>query len=106
MAPILLSAMPLDTAPQPRRAPVAGPISRSTTNNDHWNADHCIDPAAVPGVIFYQPRPGRTFLPLIQGYPPTGHWEDDETRCPPVYDELSEEDQEAVEDRLKGLGYL
>lgn len=21
-------------------------------NNDHWGADHCIDPAAVPGVVF------------------------------------------------------
>src|ERR1035438_1495453 len=34
-------------------------------NNDAWIADHCIDPAAVPGVLFTR-RPMRLDHPRLQ----------------------------------------
>lgn len=76
-------------------------------NNDHWEADHCIDPASVKGVLFSNrglenwPDPGYTNIPemavgsRIKGKTPPP---------PPTYDE--DEDQDVVEERLKGLGYL
>jgi hypothetical protein len=75
-------------------------------NNDHWNADHCIDPNHVQGVIFRNrgltdyPSPSYKDIPgmvvgttLKPGNPPTG-------------EDAPEEDRDAVEERLKGLGYL
>jgi hypothetical protein len=75
-------------------------------NNDHWGADHCIDPLVVPGVLFSNesldnyPHPSYSDIPAItidslpdtsdMGPPPT-----------PV-----DEDEAAIEDRLKSLGYL
>jgi predicted AlkP superfamily phosphohydrolase/phosphomutase len=75
-------------------------------NLDHWNGDHCIDPAAVPGVIFSNhslegiPNPSYRDIPqLVTG-------KTMKPGAPPDFDDLTEEDQEVVEDRLKGLGYL
>ncbi len=74
-------------------------------NRDHWGADHCIDPAAVPGVVLANagladlPHPSYLDLPELvlarrfaprPGPPPAG----------------LAADQQAIEDRLKGLGYL
>ena len=39
------------------------------TNPDHWEADHCIDSQAVPGVIFLQPGIARPGAPILPGYP-------------------------------------
>ena len=76
-------------------------------NDDHWEADHCIDPASVKGVLFSNrglanwPDPAYTNIPemavgsKIKGKTPPP---------PPTYDE--DEDQDVVEERLKGLGYL
>jgi hypothetical protein len=75
-------------------------------NSDHWEADHCIDPSSVQGVLFakrgledyptptYHDIPALTVGKAIKGAPPP----------PPEYDE--DEDQDVIEERLKGLGYL
>lgn len=77
-------------------------------NKDHWHADHCIDPSAVPGVFFSN-------QPLSLGHPPSfrdipylsigrdiEHPETPQQGVPGT----SKEDQEIIEERLKGLGYL
>jgi len=75
-------------------------------NHDHWGADHCFDPEAVPGVLFYSgdlsnyPAPSYRDIPslAIDAAP------DARGATPPPT--LSAEDQEKVEERLKSLGYL
>jgi predicted AlkP superfamily phosphohydrolase/phosphomutase len=75
-------------------------------NTDHWNADHCINPQSVPGVLFsnkgleefsnpsYRDIPGLVLKKRIvsNDYP-----------SPPLFDN---EEEEIVEERLKSLGYL
>lgn len=75
-------------------------------NNDHWGADHCIDPTAVQGVLFSShglkdlPNPSYKDIPhLMVGT----ELERKQTGQRP---ELADEDQTEVEERLKGLGYL
>jgi len=82
--------------------------SNLEANVDHWHADHCIDPNAVPGVIFSNsdlknyPQPSfRDIPPLAIGK--TIEHPDAPTNGP---SQSSEEDQETIEERLKGLGYL
>jgi predicted AlkP superfamily phosphohydrolase/phosphomutase len=74
-------------------------------NSDHWEADHCIDPQSVPGVIFHN-RGLEGFSNLSYADIPamtTGK----ELSTPPSPDPvLSDEDQEILRERLKGLGYL
>lgn len=77
------------------------------TNTDHWNSDHCINPAAVQGVLFSNqsladfPNPSYKDIPsLAVGAKLEGRAK------PPKEDKLSDEDRETVEERLKGLGYL
>jgi predicted AlkP superfamily phosphohydrolase/phosphomutase len=75
-------------------------------NRDHWQADHCIDPAAVDGVLFSStglagyPQPSYRDFPMLAigeeleaggGEPPPSH---------------GGEEQEIIEERLKSLGYL
>ncbi len=74
-------------------------------NSDHWEADHCIDANAVPGVIFSSrglvnfPNPSYTDIPAMT----IGKELSAPKSTAPVG---SDEDQEALEERLKGLGYL
>ncbi len=77
-----------------------------TENRDHWGADHCISPQAVPGVLLasegltaYARPTFRDFPELAVGASLRGG----PTSAPPDW---GEEDQQAVEERLKGLGYL
>ncbi len=75
-------------------------------NRDHWGADHCIDPQAVPGVLFCNqglndfPKPSYRDVPVLTiGAEPTpSQW-----APPPPF---CEEDEEIAEERLRGLGYL
>jgi predicted AlkP superfamily phosphohydrolase/phosphomutase len=75
-------------------------------NTDHWGADHCIDPNAVPGVIFSNhglsnyPAPSFKDFPLLA----IGEAVEGGTASPPPT--MSDEDQEMLEERLKSLGYL
>jgi predicted AlkP superfamily phosphohydrolase/phosphomutase len=77
-------------------------------NHDHWSGDHCIDPAAVPGVIFTNPNLLRNFpAPSYRDIPaiaidaaPDGG----DSTPPPTID--AGEDEKVIEERLRGLGYL
>jgi predicted AlkP superfamily phosphohydrolase/phosphomutase len=75
-------------------------------NPDHWGADHCIDPRAVPGVLFTNqdlgnyPRPSYRDIPALT----IGTGIDQGDLAPPA--PFSKEDQEIIEERLQGLGYL
>jgi predicted AlkP superfamily phosphohydrolase/phosphomutase len=75
------------------------------TNPDHWEADHCIDAKAVPGVLFSIrglenfSQPSFVDIPAIT----IGKELSPGKSVVPVG---SDEDQDALEERLKGLGYL
>jgi predicted AlkP superfamily phosphohydrolase/phosphomutase len=77
-------------------------------NRDHWAADHCINPAQVPGVIFANagllanfPSPSYRDIPAMAI---DAAADDSGSAQPPAF--MNEEDQRLVEERLKGLGYL
>jgi hypothetical protein len=75
-------------------------------NHDHWGADHCVDPQAVPGVLFCNqgltgfPHPSYRDFPALA----IGTTLDSDSSVPPPA--FSEEDQDVVEERLRSLGYL
>jgi predicted AlkP superfamily phosphohydrolase/phosphomutase len=75
-------------------------------NNDHWGADHCIDPTMVPGVLFanrdVQNMPGLSFrdIPFLA----IGKHLDQSYIKPPS--QMGPKGQKDIEERLKGLGYL
>jgi predicted AlkP superfamily phosphohydrolase/phosphomutase len=75
-------------------------------NRDHWGADHCIDHQSVPGVLFTNQTLGNYPTPSYRDIPAltigTGIDQGDIT--PPA--SFSKEDQEIIEERLQGLGYL
>jgi predicted AlkP superfamily phosphohydrolase/phosphomutase len=75
-------------------------------NDDRWHADHCMDPAQVPGSLFANvdlaplPHPSYKDIPeLVLG-------EGFEAKGGEMRKALSDEDRETIEERLKGLGYL
>ena len=75
-------------------------------NNDHWNGDHCIDHSFVPGVLFCNsglgnfPAPSYRDIPILAV---DAELDSDVSDNPPSFDE---HDREALEERLKSLGYL
>lgn len=76
-------------------------------NRDHWGADHCINPEAVPGVLFCSdglrnfPNPSYRDIPeLTIGAKP------DASASTPPPTSSGDEDEAAIEERLKSLGYL
>lgn len=77
-------------------------------NNDHWHSDHCIDPQAVPGVLFANsglssfPQPSFRDIPFLATGMALAHG-DRASRIPP---HSGDEDEKTIEERLKGLGYL
>ena len=75
-------------------------------NNDHWGADHCIDPSDVPGVLFSNQGLGNFPQPSFRDFPVLAIGEEVEgvPSVPPP--SISDEDQEMLEERLKSLGYL
>ncbi|HLF75138.1 MAG TPA: alkaline phosphatase family protein [Anaerolineales bacterium] len=75
-------------------------------NTDHWGADHCMDSAVVPGVVFAN-RDLRDFgtisfrdIPFLA----IGKHLDQSHLKPPS--QAAGEGQKDIEERLKGLGYL
>jgi predicted AlkP superfamily phosphohydrolase/phosphomutase len=76
-------------------------------NRDHWGADHCIDPQAVPGILFSNqdlsqfPHPSYHDIPALA----IGATLDQSGSAPPP-PSFSDEDERVVAERLKGLGYL
>jgi hypothetical protein len=75
-------------------------------NTDHWGADHCIDADAVPGVLFASQGLKDFPNPSFRDIPPmvVGKYLDHSGVNPPTIS--GGESQEAIEERLKGLGYL
>ena len=75
-------------------------------NNDHWGADHCIDPEVVPGVLFSSQGLKDFPNPSFRDIPPmvVGKYLDHSGVTPPKVS--GGESAEAIEERLKGLGYL
>ena len=77
------------------------------TNADHWGSDHCISPAAVPGVLFCSqglsnfPHPSYRDIPALAIGKNVENKGD--IKPPPT---AGNEDQKIVEERLKSLGYL
>lgn len=75
-------------------------------NLEHWEADHCFDSRAVPGVLFSNEGLGNFSSPSYRDIPALTIGRDLKTQAsapPPKY---SDEDQEEIEKRLKDLGYL
>lgn len=84
------------------------PAQTIVPNNDHWAADHCISAAAVPGVLFANqdrlrdhPSPTYRDIPAI-----TIDAAPDSSGSAPPPPPMAGEDEQAIEERLKGLGYL
>jgi hypothetical protein len=75
-------------------------------NRDHWGADHCYDPAAVPGVLFYNGDLSSYPAPSYRDFPALAIDATPDARGATPPPTLSAEDQEKVEERLKSLGYL
>ncbi|MDK1117748.1 MAG: alkaline phosphatase family protein [Anaerolineae bacterium] len=75
-------------------------------NKDHWGADHCIDPELVPGVLFSSQGLKEFPNPSFRDIPPmvVGKYLDHSSVNPPKIS--GGEGSEAIEERLKGLGYL
>jgi predicted AlkP superfamily phosphohydrolase/phosphomutase len=75
-------------------------------NADHWGADHCVDSLSVPGVLFCNQGLSDFAHPSYRDFPALaiGKALDSGASAPPPT--LSSEDQEAVEERLRSLGYL
>jgi predicted AlkP superfamily phosphohydrolase/phosphomutase len=76
-------------------------------NHDHWGADHCIDPLAVPGIIFSNENLQNFLHPSYLDIPRLTIGEDLEHKnVTPPPPSSNKEDQEILEKRLKSLGYL
>lgn len=99
-------------APGYRASPETGlgkwEASSLVPNTDHWHSDHCIDPQAVPGVLFANNGLAGFPQPSFRDIPPlaidkTLEHGDSPSQGPPRIDP---EDQKTIEERLKGLGYL
>jgi len=74
-------------------------------NHDRWNGDHCVDPHIVPGVIFCNQGLSNFPAPTFREFPAIAlGMQIKQRNSPPP--RISKEDQAAVEERLKGLGYL
>jgi predicted AlkP superfamily phosphohydrolase/phosphomutase len=75
-------------------------------NRDRWGGDHCVTPNAVPGVLFSNQaisqytRPSYRDIPMLT----IGAALDSCDSAPPP--PFSEEDEEIIQERLRGLGYL
>jgi predicted AlkP superfamily phosphohydrolase/phosphomutase len=77
-------------------------------NHDHWGADHCVDSISVPGVIFASGGLGGNPHPSFRDIPRYTLGKDiqQDQSPPPPPSTTGGEDQEILEERLKGLGYL
>jgi predicted AlkP superfamily phosphohydrolase/phosphomutase len=77
------------------------------SNTDHWGADHCIAPEAVPGVLFCNRGLANFPHPSYRDIPALTIGKNVEKggviKPPPT---SGNEDQKIVEERLKSLGYL
>ena len=77
-------------------------------NNDHWGADHCIDPDLVPGVLFSNRSLHGLSNPSYHDFPELVIGEALDSQDPPASEAhtFHDEDEKVLEERLKDLGYL
>lgn len=77
-------------------------------NHDHWGADHCIDPALVPGVLMTNLDLGEKFAATFRDLPEliVGEAVDEFRPSSGEGADFVDEDEKILEDRLKDLGYL
>jgi predicted AlkP superfamily phosphohydrolase/phosphomutase len=75
-------------------------------NRDHWGADHCIDPSAVPGVVFANSGLEDLGHPSYADLPELVLGESFERRPGEPTAGMAVQDQRTIEERLSGLGYL
>lgn len=74
-------------------------------NENHWGADHCFDSRSVPGVIFSSKGLGKLEAPSYRDIPKLALGHTFESKAPKP-NSHSDEDEKAVRERLKDLGYL
>jgi len=76
-------------------------------NKDHWGADHCFDAGAVPGVLFTNKGLGNISNPSYLDIPQMAIGKTvNRKQKKEVSPNLGDEDQDTIDERLKGLGYL
>jgi predicted AlkP superfamily phosphohydrolase/phosphomutase len=75
-------------------------------NTDHWGADHCYDAARVPGVLFSERPIASGVQPSFRDIPALAIDAAPDERGGGPTPTLADEDEAAVEERLKSLGYL
>jgi predicted AlkP superfamily phosphohydrolase/phosphomutase len=78
------------------------------SNRDHWSGDHCIHPDLVPGVVFSSVGLEGSSSPDFRDFPELALGEMMERRSSSERkpSDLSDEDKQVLEERLKDLGYL
>jgi predicted AlkP superfamily phosphohydrolase/phosphomutase len=74
-------------------------------NRDHWGADHCMDAASVPGVLFSNQALGLDH-PSFRDFPGLAIGMTPKWKAPKAHPKESAESSSEIEERLKGLGYL
>lgn len=77
-------------------------------NEDHWGADHCIDPQLVSGVLFSNRSLHGLSQPSYRDFPELVTGEALDAREPPTGEAhvFHDEEEQILEERLKDLGYL
>jgi predicted AlkP superfamily phosphohydrolase/phosphomutase len=75
-------------------------------NRDHWGADHCIDAGSVNGVIFARKGLEDLAAPSFRDFPSLALGAPFQTKGASGEPPAADEEEDAVEERLKGLGYL
>jgi predicted AlkP superfamily phosphohydrolase/phosphomutase len=75
-------------------------------NQDQWQADHCFDGEAVPGVVFSTHGLGEVSNPSYSDFPSMVLGKEINPREEVSAPEFREEEQEKVDERLRELGYL
>ena len=76
------------------------------TNQDHWSGDHCFDHRSVPGVLFANQGLAHLSQPSYRDIPILTVGAEPQARDLPPPPSVDEDDAEAIEQRLRSLGYL
>jgi hypothetical protein len=75
-------------------------------NRDHWGADHCMDAELVPGVLFCNQGLPKSWSPSYRDIPVLALGAELDRGRPAAPPTFMKEDQDVIEERLRGLGYL
>ncbi|MCB9133814.1 MAG: alkaline phosphatase family protein [Anaerolineales bacterium] len=75
-------------------------------NHDHWGADHCIDAASVPGVLFSNQNFHGVNKPSFRDFPTLAVGMTPKWKAPKKPIQGNADTSSEIEERLKGLGYL